>query len=154
MAISLDILVLAGIFVPLFLFAFFMGKEKLIALMVAIYIAAILYSYFPYLDQFKGSPENTLVFKGIVFLVLISAPYVILSRLESNGSSPLTSRACHSGLLALGALILVVFVSYHVIPLHSLYNFSLTFDNLFQPAEVRFWWLAAPLLLMFPTLRR
>ena len=154
MGLSVDILVHGGLFILLFLFAFFWGKEKIFAFTISLYIASFLYSYFPYNDQFRGSAEYSLAFKGIIFLVLASAPYLIFSRLGIYSSSTSTNRVLHSALLALGALILLIFISYHIIPLYSVYNFSSGIDNLFQPAEVRFWWLAAPLLLMFPAIRK
>ena len=154
MNISLDLLILGGLFVVLFLFSFFLGKEKIIALTIGLYVASILYTHFPYLNQFRGSPEYILAFKLIVFLVLTSAPYAIFSRLENYSSNDMKNQVMHSALLSLGALILLVFISYHILPIDSYYDFSSNIDALFEPSEVRFWWLAAPLLLMFPALRR
>jgi hypothetical protein len=134
-------LVVAGIIAAL---AFYFGRDRLVALIAALYAAITLYRAFPY---WTSIPNDPWVQIG-VFAVFAAASLIAFSGLSfflARSTSGFLGTAILSGVTA--GLILAIAV--HVLPVQTLYTFSPPTMALFASPEMFFWWLLAPLLGLF-----
>lgn len=141
----LIVLILFGIF---FLFAWYMGRGPLVAVLLAFYCAYALYVMFPYMSYLPTAPAMTAllarvgVYLGFSFLFYIILRRVVVSDFLYVGIF---------GLIALsffGAAFLLA-LAYHVFPVAEVYRFTPAIDILFAPKAYFFWWFSAPAIGLF-----
>lgn len=150
-AMSFDIIVLAIAFFVIFLFGMYFGKAHLVSLIVSFYPAMLLYERLPFLEWFvflKGENLITLN-KLIVFVVLLVLIDIIILRFIFSESKGGPVHFIHIVAGSLAFLILLLILTYSVINLDMIHDFSPTIDNLFMNSPHTFWWNLAPLALLF-----
>jgi hypothetical protein len=149
--LTFDIVALAIVFLVLFLFGMYFGKAHLTSLVISFYPAMLLYDRLPFMDSLvflKG--ENLLALNHVVIftIILVLCDIIVLRFIfaESKGG-PIHFLHIAAGALAL--LVLLLVLTYTVINLDMLHDFSSTVDRLFMNHTYAFWWYLAPLLLLF-----
>jgi len=148
-----DLLIVFILFGLLLGLGFQYGKRRIVALIFSLYFASFLYLYFPYSDFFIQSDLGTLELTALiagVFFVFFILLFIILIRII-NVSFPQSSgrRWLEATLLSTATTTLILALLYHVIPIAPLYDFSSPIDRLFESPEYFFWWLIAPLVVLF-----
>ena len=141
----LIIIILLSVF---FLFAWYVGRGPLVAVLLAFYCAYALYLVFPYSSLLPTAPAMTALLAQVgVYLVLSFAFYIILRRV-------VVSDFLYIGLFGLIALsffgaTFLITLAYHVFPVADVYNFITAIDLLFAPYAYFFWWFSAPAIGLF-----
>ena len=141
----LIILVLLGVF---FLFAWYVGRGPLVAVLLAFYCAYALYGAFPYASLLPTAPAMTALSAHIgLYAALAFAFYIILRRV-------VVSDFLYIGIFGLFALsflgaAFLIALAYHVFPVVSVYDFTPAVDALFAPKEYFWWWFVAPAIGLF-----
>ena len=141
----LIILILLGAF---FLFAWYVGRGPLVAVLLAFYCAYALYVAFPYASLLPTAPALTALlaqaglYFGLSFVFYIILRRVVVSDLLYIGIFGLIA------LSFLGAAFLIA-LAYHVFPVADVYRFTPAIDLLFAAKAYFFWWFAAPAVGLF-----
>ena len=141
----LIIIILVSIF---FLFAWYIGRGQLVAVLLAFYCAYALYTMFPYMSVLPTAPAMTaLLAQAGLYAGLTLAFYIILRRVVVSDFLYIGI----FGLLALSFLgaAFVLALAYHVFPVASVYNFTPAVDALFAPKAFFWWWFVAPAIGLF-----
>ncbi len=141
----LIILILLGAF---FLFAWYVGRGPLVAVLLAFYCAYALYVAFPYASLLPTAPALTaLLAQAGLYFGLSFVFYIILRRVVVSDFLYIGI----FGLIALsflGAAFLIA-LAYHVFPVADVYRFTPAIDLLFAAKAYFFWWFAAPAVGLF-----
>jgi hypothetical protein len=152
-SLSLDAIILIVLFVIFLGYGFRYGTHRLIALVLSLYISIPIFTAFPYLDKINFLTEfyvQTALF--LVTLILLS---VIVGRIIGDEYPDVGLNSfVINGLLSLFIVVLFMVISYHVLPIESVYDFASPIDSLFSSTHLFFLWLIAPLTVLLFTVRR
>ena len=149
--INFDLIILAVIFVVLFLYTVYFGKNRIISLILSFYPSVFLFKSFPWVSKLLLlHGDKMLVLNNVgIFLIFFLPLNIIINRY-------IFSESGHSGMshvfrivgFAFSATILVVLFSYSVVNLDIFYNFSPALDALFASPDRVFIWELAPIALL------
>jgi hypothetical protein len=147
--LSLDIIVLAIVFVVFGSIGFYFGRSKLIAFVLAFYPATLLYSNFPYLEKFtfwRADANQVALSHALVFLIFFIISWIVIHAVyhEDFGLGG-GERMFQVGILALMCVVVFLAFMHIVVPLQGVYAFSPSIAGLFG-AGTFFWWLLVPLV--------
>lgn len=146
---SLYLLIVLGVFL---IFAIRMGRQTVTNIILGLYLALLISVEFPYYDAIlKSAGASTeSVIKLIVFaLFAFISTWLytrILPREYDEGAFEGFGRKF---LLAAAATILVMIFSYHVLPITEFITPGSPINYLFGSEQSFFWWLMAPILILF-----
>lgn len=132
--------------------AIFRGKQTLINITLGLYFALLLSLEFPYYDALLGSAGAGA--ESIIKLTLF-AGFTVISTMLFNHLMPREFEETKfegfgkKFLFALGATILVMAFSFHVLPITEFLTPGTPIQTLFAPEEYFFWWIALPLGILF-----
>ena len=150
-----DILFIAFLFFFLLGFGFQYGKNRIYTLIFSFYFAAFISRQFPYTDYLLGSNVGdaglAAIIVGLIFIFFIII-YVVFNRITSAAYPPTSARRwVEIALLSAVTTTLILALSYHVLPVQTIHDFSDPIDFLFASKESFFWWLVAPLIVILFT---
>lgn len=143
-----DFLIIIVLVAALFLYAWYIGRGQLVAILLAFYSAYAVYVTFPFMSYLPTGPALTAllaqagVYLGLSFLFFIILQRVVVSDFLYVGIF---------GIVALsffGAAFLIA-LAYHTFPVAAVYQFTPAIDVLFAPKEYFFWWFVAPAIGLF-----
>lgn len=148
---SLFLILVYGAFLG---FAMFRSTQSLINLTLGLYLAFLISIKFPYYDLILGSTGGNATTESItmilVFAAFTTASTLLFGRLMiGGGDEPAFDNFSNKLLYAGGATILIMIYSYHVLPIADLVHPGTPIQYLFASEASFFWWLLAPLLLLF-----
>jgi len=145
-----DLFIIFLIFGFLLGFSLRYGKRQIITLLFSLYFASFISLQFPYTELLLGSRAGDIeLAAGVVAAVFIFfiILYVIFNRVTKtmffNSSA---SRWVEASILSAVTTTLILSLSYHVLPVVVVYDFSPAIDMFFEPKEYFFWWLIIPLV--------
>jgi hypothetical protein len=121
-------------------FAFYFGRDRLMALIGGLYAAIPLYQAFPF---FESLPQNPYIEIG-VFLAFLFAGLIAFSGLSAFLARS-ASNFLGTGILSVVTAGFVLAVAVHILPVSEIYTFSEPTLALFSDDQIFFWWLLAPL---------
>ena len=129
----------------------YIGKGKLVSLILSFYPTTLLFNTFPFMSRAVLLHGDKLVVcnKLAIFLLFFIPINIIVDRYvfaESFGSS--TSNALKVAGLALAVTILLVLFSYTTINYDVFHNFSAQIDLLFSTPARLFYWNLVPIVLL------
>ncbi|HEY4505413.1 MAG TPA: hypothetical protein VJG67_01865 [Candidatus Paceibacterota bacterium] len=138
------------IFAVFFVYAMYLGRGRIISLILSFYPATLLYNAFPFIDKLTMSSEKGLVLGKIgIFLVFLIPINIILNRyVFAESFYTGTSHMIRTGGLALVTVILVILFSYNTVNFDVLHDFSPGMDIIFSGASREFWWNLTPLAIL------
>ncbi len=146
LSLSTDIFVIVGIFTALFVWGAWKGQRGLATLTISLFVAIAVFKAFPYGGVFTLAPYVPL----IVFLVLLGAIYFVLMGILSVFSfEGGVGQWIKTALLTFTVMTLIVSITYHVVLIAPIYHWSGAVDFLFKSDQLFFWWLVAPLIVLF-----
>ncbi|HUQ30237.1 MAG TPA: hypothetical protein VM103_01830 [Candidatus Paceibacterota bacterium] len=140
-----DFLIVIVLFAALFLFAWYVGKGQLVALLMSLYAAYALYVLFPYTSLLPTAPASTALACLVgLYAALTLAVYIVLRRI-------VVSDFLYIGIIGIAVLALlgacfILALAYQVFPVHTVYTFSPAIDVFFAPKNWFFYWFVAPLI--------
>lgn len=137
----LPFIILAGLVAG---FAFFLGRNRLMPLIAAMYTAIPLYLFFPF---------QTALLQDHYIAIALYLLFVFLSFVAFSGLSFFMASAPRS-FLRVGAMSILVAgtllaIGIHILPLEQIYTFNSATKALFASNQSFFWWLLAPLVGLF-----
>lgn len=147
---SWDMIVLFIFLAFFFFYGIIGGRNKVVSLILSLYISGFFFENFFYLDYFiKGKGIVYLfVLRVMIFLIILVALNFLFSRILSL-SSGLGRDWWQSLVLSfLGTGLLFSFI-FHLFPAKEIFTFSPLIKYLFASNKAFFWWLLAPLVTLF-----
>jgi hypothetical protein len=145
----LYILVVFGVFIAL---ALMKGRYAIINIIFGLYLALLIALKFPYFDFFltAGNPKSNAVVMIVIFAVLTILGILLFRRhIPGDDYEYAFQHFWTKVLLASMATILVMAYSYQALPVTELFTPGSPIQSLFGPSENFFWWLIAPLFILF-----
>lgn len=154
--LSLDLLIIVGIFGALVAVAFMLGRGKTVALYLSLYVGLLLFAYFPYTNQlasYASSPvQKSLILIGTL-VALSGIAYMAIKHSvdtfdigESGGVAPFALAALGTGV--------VLAVLHNSVPFGAIHKFPQSISAFFTFEHAFFWWLLGDLAVLFVLLRR
>ncbi len=143
-----DFLIIIILLSFFFLFAWYVGRGPLVAILLSYYGAYAIYTQFPYLSYLPSAPPLTAllahvgVYTGIGFAFYVVLRRVVVSDFLSVGNIGLII------LSFLGAAFPIA-LAYHVFDITTVYQFTPAIDMLFAPDKYFFWWFISPAIGLF-----
>lgn len=149
--LSVDLVILASIFIILYGYSIYAGRNRLLAFIISFYPATLLFNTFPLMNKvliLQGDKFLTLN-KLAIFLLFFIPINIIINRFIFTGSdySGFTGLVRGAG-LSLSALIMVLLFSYSTLNLDVFHNFSPQIDTIFAHSSSIFYWNLASLALL------
>ena len=147
-AFASDFLIIIVLVLAFFLFAWYVGRGQLVAILLAFYGAYAIYLVFPFTEALPTAPPMTALLAQVgLYAALSIAFYVILRRV-------VVSDFLYIGVLGLIALsflaaAFLIALAYHVFPVADVYTFTPAIDILFAAKQYFFWWFIAPAIGLF-----
>ncbi len=122
--LTLDIIIILVIFLAGIFISFTKGEYILARFILAFYPTTLFFLYVPFVDL------KTAISKIITFIVIYAVMIFLLKKNFTTGRSYKKSkRFIDSLILSLGSLVTIMTIYYHVIPLETLWEFSLPFSK-------------------------
>ncbi|TSC62422.1 MAG: hypothetical protein G01um101448_1224 [Parcubacteria group bacterium Gr01-1014_48] len=144
-----DMLVIAGLLFFFGVLTFFLGKGKILALILALYIASFLFSFFPMVDLVERFHISLPIASGTVFSILLIIAIVALRRVfRIEYAYGRLTTIIEVIILAVCATMLTVALSQNVIPVTYIYRFSPIVSLFLSKYYVFFGALLVPLLIL------
>jgi hypothetical protein len=134
-----------------FFYGITLGKMKLVAALLSLYISALVFENFSYLDYFiKGQTLlNVFLFRALVFVILIILLTILFNRFLLRDNVSGTREWWKIFLLSFLEVGLLMSFVFQLLPAKELFNFSPIVKNLFASSRAFFWWLTLPLVALF-----
>jgi hypothetical protein len=150
-SLSMDITVLFVLFLFFLFYGLYLGKSRIVSLIVAFYPALLVYARFPFIKQltFLTSQKGIVVNELFIFVAILILLDIIIGRYifsETLGGSVHFLKIAG---FSLGVVTLVLILSYTTIHLDVFYNFSNQIDLLFSTPNRILIGLAIPFILLF-----
>lgn len=142
------------VFSVFLIYAMVRGKQSLINLILGLYLALLISLKFPYYDAILGGAATDGTMDSIIMIGLFTfftlAATFLFSRLIPRDFDDTAFRGLWKKVVfAALASVLVMAFSYHVLPITDLITPGSPIQALFGPQDRFFWWLLAPLVVLF-----
>jgi len=150
---SWDLFIILFFIVAAFLYGLSLGRNRVIVILVSIYMSLAIVNTAPYLNDFSAevSYNSASIFKFSVFVGLFIILFFLLSRgaltrtIASSGDTGAWWQSIVFSFFHVG-LILSILLSY--LPQEMLDHLSQGMRNLFISDPAKFFWLVTPILMM------
>lgn len=122
--LTLDLIIILVIFIAGIFISFVKGEYILARFLLAFYPTTLFYLYLPFISL------KTPMAQIVGFIAIYAGIYFLLKKNFTTGRSYKKSkRLFDSTVLSLGSLVAIMTIYYHIIPLETLWSFSLPFSN-------------------------
>jgi hypothetical protein len=129
------------------------GRQALITLIIALFLALLLAREFPYygaIDAVSGDLMNAAVAKVIVFVILTIGTWWLCARIMPSEFRETKFESFGKKIvLALTATCLIMVFSVTVLAIDTLVETGTPLQLLFGNEQWLFWWLVSPLIVLF-----
>ena len=149
---SIYMIAVFGVFL---FFALRKGRQTVTNIILGLYLALLISIQFPFYDLILGSASNPKTESILMLIVFATFTFVatllfhrILPREYDEGALEGFGRKL---LLAIGGTVLVMAYSYHALPVTELITPGSPIQYLFGSADSFFYWLIAPIIILFVT---
>lgn len=147
---SLYIIIVFSIF---FGFALKKGRQTVTNIILGLYLALLISIEFPFYDALlsgSSSESSETILRLFIFIVFAVIATLLFSRILPREYDESSFEGFGSKLLlAAGGTILVMIYSYHVIPVTDFITPGSPINSLFGSKETFFYWLLAPIIILF-----
>ena len=141
------------VFGVMFFYTIFRGRQAIINLIFGLYLALLISLEFPYYSKLLGSISSTqsiAIAKLALFALFTFITTWLFSRIMPDEfQEKKTETMGKKFMLAVGAAILVMIFSFHVLPVTEFLTPGTPVQSLFAPEGYFFWWLLLPLAILF-----
>ncbi len=151
---SQDFLIIMGTFLVLVFFAFQFGKDRIISLIISLYITLLVYLNFPYRELVTIEGSELVIQFGIFLTFLFLINMILVRLVLADFPDDLMHKWFEVIVLGGVATTLLLAFIYHVLPIFAIHDFGADVDKYFATSELFFWWLVAPFIAMFFVVRR
>lgn len=149
-----DLFLIIFFIIAAFIYGISMGRDRIIVIMVGIYIALALVTNAPFINPGTGSQigfYDFYVFKVTAFLTAFILLFIILSRsslLKAFSSDDISGGIFQVLIFSILHVGLLISITLSFLPPESLDLFSDFTKNIFTNETARFLWLVAPIVFM------
>ena len=148
-----DLFIILFFVVAAFLYGLSLGRDRVIVILVSIYMGLAIVNTAPYLNDFSAevSFNNASIFKVTIFLGIFIALFFLLSRsalLHTIAASDSPGRWWQSILFSFFHVGLMISIVMAYLPKDIVNNVSAGMRNLFISDPAKFFWLVAPIVVM------
>jgi len=148
-----DLFIILFFVVAAFLYGLSLGRDRVIVILVSIYMGLAIVNTAPYLNDFSAevSFNNASIFKVTIFLGIFIALFFLLSRsalLHTIAASDSPGRWWQSILFSFFHVGLMISIIMAYLPKDIVNNVSEGMRNLFISDPAKFFWLVAPIVVM------
>lgn len=148
-----EIVFLLAVFGLFLMYALAKGKQSLINLIMGLYLGLLLSVEFPYYGLLLGSGSSAgsesaiklVIFAGFAIFSTVLFGHLMPREFDETAFEGFGKKA----LFALGGTVLVMAFSFHVLPVTEFLTPGTPIQYLFAPEQGFFWWLIAPLAVLF-----
>ncbi len=150
---SWDLFIILFFVVAAFLYGLSLGRDRIIVILVSIYVALAIVNTAPYLNNFSAeiSFNNASIFKVTIFLGIFIVLFFLLSRsalLNTIAASDSPGRWWQSIVFSFFHVGLMLSILMTYLPKEVLGNVSENMRNLFISDPAKFFWLVTPIVMM------
>lgn len=139
-------------FIALLLFSVVRGRRAITSLILGLYFALLISLKFPYYEEIYGAIGflNDTTLSIIIFTAFAAFSAMLMDRLlfYRIDETAFEGFGKKAALATLGTVLILAY-SYHVLPITGLIDPGTSAHLLFAPEEYFFWWLVAPLVVLF-----
>lgn len=151
-----DLLVVFFFIAAGFFYGITSGKTRLISVLLSLYVSALVFENFSYLNFFvSGRPLfEVFLFRSLIFVILIILLSLLFNRIlfrDSLGGTKVWWQVFLLSFLEVGLLMSLIF---QLLPAKDIFDFSPLVRNLFASSRAFFWWLTLPLVALFFVARK
>ncbi|MFA5188667.1 MAG: hypothetical protein WC460_04880 [Patescibacteria group bacterium] len=148
-----DLFIILFFVVAAFLYGLSLGRDRVIVILVSIYMGLAIVNTAPYLNDFSAEINfnNASIFKVTIFLGIFIALFFLLSRsalLHTIAASDSPGRWWQSILFSFFHVGLMISIVMAYLPKEVVNNVSEGMRNLFISDPAKFFWLVAPIVVM------
>lgn len=140
------------VFLVFLIYAMLKGRQGLINLIMGLYFALLISLEFPFYDLFlnEGDAKGQSILMIVTFAVFTVGSTILFSRLMPREYDETAFETFGKKVIfALAGTVLVMAYSYHALPVTEFIDPGSPIQHLFAPQEWFFWWLLAPLAVIF-----
>jgi hypothetical protein len=141
------------VFGVLLALAIFKGRQAIINIIVALYLALLISIEFPYYEQILGSLSGAVSVSAAklgIFLLFTLLTTILCFRIMPDEFREMKLESISKKFMhALLATVLVMIFSFNVLPVTEFLTPGTPLQTLFGPQEYFFWWLSLPLIALF-----
>lgn len=138
---TLDIIIILVIFITAVFLSFSKGEYILARFLLSFYPATLIYQNLPYVSL------NTPMSQVIAYVAIFTGCYLFLKKNFTTGRSHKTSkRFIDSVILGLSTVVVIMTIYYHVIPLDTIWTFSLPFSQYLTSIVPLGIWMLVPII--------
>lgn len=149
---SWDLFIVLFFIIAAFLYGLSLGRDRVIVLLVSIYMALAIVHTAPYLDSVTAeiSLNNASIYKVTIFLGVFIILFFLMSRsaLVNTIASDAHGRWWHSILFSFFHIGLLLSITLDYLPEDVLSNISGEMRNFLISDPAKFFWLVAPVIVM------
>lgn len=152
LSFSSDIVIIALLTAVFAAYALFLGKDRVVALILSFYPSVLLFKAIPYFKKLvvlnPANLQEAFVQVFLFLVIFVPVNYVVLHIVSGEFSFSRIKKVFEAGILGLTATSLTILFSYQVVNLQKIYNFSSGIDKLFT-GDAFFWVLIIPFGVLF-----
>lgn len=150
---SWDLFIILFFVVAAFLYGLSLGRDRIIVILVSLYMALAIVNTAPYINNFTAEINfnNASIFKVSVFLGLFIILFFLLSRsalLNTIAASESQGRWWQSIIFSFFHVGLMLSILMTYLPKDVMSNVSENMRNLFISDPAKFFWLVTPIVMM------
>lgn len=142
-----------GIFAFFLLYAIFKGRQAVMNVTVGLYLAILITNHFPNHEKiFSGMASvqsQTLAEVGFFVFITLLATMLFFRIMPEEFQENRFESMGKKLLLSFGATALVLAICFQVLPIGDILSGDTPLHSLFAPKEFFFWWLLAPLAILY-----
>lgn len=146
-----DLMVIFFFIAAGFFYGISAGKTKLIAVLFSLYVSAIVFENFSYLNFLTKSRPLIEVFlvRSAIFGILVVLLAMLFNKHLSRDYTSGTKVWWQIFLLSFLEVGLLMSFIFQLLPAKELFTFSPIVENIFASSRAFFWWLTLPLVALF-----
>ncbi|MDD5341546.1 MAG: hypothetical protein PHC97_03890 [Patescibacteria group bacterium] len=150
---SWDLFIVLFFVVAAFLYGLSLGRDRIIVILVSIYMALAIVNTAPYLNDFSAeiSLNNSSIFKVTLFIGIFIALFFLLGRsalIHTIAATDSPSKWWQSILFSFFHVGLILSILLGYLPQDMVNNVSADMRNLFISDPAKFFWLVTPIVIM------
>lgn len=150
---SWDLFIVLFFVVAVFLYGLSLGRDRVLVILVSIYMALAVINTAPYLDSFTAefSLNNQSIFKVTIFLGIFLIIFFLMSRSalrNTIASADVSGRWFHVLIFSFFHVGLLLSVTLGYLPEDIVQHISENMRELFISEQARFFWLVTPVVAM------
>ena len=138
-----------GVFAFFLTFAIFKGRQAVMNVTAGLYLAIVVTTYFPNYSTIFPDASKALPEIGFFAFIALLATLLFFRIMPEEFQEKRFESMGKKLLLSFGATALTIAICFQLLSVGELLNANTPLQSLFAPKEFFFWWLLAPLAILY-----